>query len=122
MQDCWCRYFQIIFQPYYSFLVRFNDIFLLEYGNGQWQHDNALNQYSYAFGGSDTNNVNSASCRAGFTAVGHMCLVLPANDAAFQTDGQVTCADSGSTMYVPESIHQNTVMAVMLEQWVSSNS
>ena len=94
---------------------------LSEYGNGQWSHQNALNQYSYAFGGSDTNNINSASCRAGFTAVGHMCLVLPANDAAFQTDGQVTCADSGSTMYVPESIHQNTVMAVMLEQWVSYN-
>ena len=76
------------------------------------------NQYNVQFGGAKTQNVKPAACRTGYTAVGHMCLILPAKDAAFYTDGKLECANIGATMYAPESTVQNSLMAVYLEQSV----
>ena len=76
------------------------------------------NQYNVQFGGASTQNVKPASCRTGYTAVGHMCLILPAKDAAFYADGKLECSNVGGTMYAPESTKQNSLMSVYLEQSV----
>ena len=90
-----------------------------EYSQSQFnQWTQFPNQYNVQFGGASTQNVKPASCRTGYTAVGHMCLILPAKDAAFYTDGKLECSNLGATMYAPESTTQNSLMAVYLEQEV----
>ena len=114
---------KILFTHYYNFRGRHGALqcrmVAAEYSQSQFnQWTQFPNQYNVQFGGASTQNVKPASCRTGYTAVGHMCLILPAKDAAFYTDGKLECSNLGATMYAPESTTQNSLMAVYLEQEV----